>query len=132
MKDMLPEYIDELEHYDVDMLEHNLDNNAKDYKVSSLDGALVVIKSLLNKTLRRLGVDISSNSGERDVDAMLRTRDVKVEHRVNYDGDDVWRNGLYVYKGMDLVAFISEPIYRKAGLFDIDRTPSIVVRAALQ
>lgn len=121
MKDMMPEYVDELKDYDIDMLEHNLDKNAKDYNAGAAP-------ELLFKTLKKLGVDISES--EESVDAAMKKNGVKVEHRTNYD--DTWRNGTYIYKGMDLAGFISEPLFKKPGFFDINRSPSVVVRAALQ
>jgi len=132
MKNMMPEYVDELKGYDIDMLEHNLDKNAKDYKVDDLKSATLVIQSLLDKALKKVGVNIAEDSTEEGVDFLLKRHNVKVEHRKNYTGDDTWRNGIYVYKGMDLVGFISEPLFKKPDVFAIDRATHVVVRAALQ
>jgi len=132
MKDMQPEYVDELKDYDIDMLEHSLGKNAKDYKAIDLQGALVIMRNLLGSTLKKVGVQISKDSTSEDVDAKMKRNNVKVEHRMDYRFDDTWRNGLYVYKGMDLAGFISEPLRKQPSVFEIDRTPHIIVRAALQ
>ena len=59
MKDMQPEYVDELKDYDIDMLEHSLGKNAKDYKAIDLQDALVIMRNLLGSTLKKVGVQIS-------------------------------------------------------------------------
>ena len=130
MKNMMPEYVEELEAYDVDMLEHNLEKNAKDYKTDSIKEALEVILGLLDRTLKKIGVDVSGS--EETIDSEMEKHDVKVEHRKNYCDDETWRNGIYVYKGMDLTGFISEPLVKRTSVFELDRTPYVVVRAALQ
>lgn len=132
MKNMIPEYVDELKRYDIDMLEHNLNRNAKDYTASSPMEAFSIIRRLLDKTLKKAGVDISKDSSEDAVDALLKKTNVRVEHRVHYQADDVWRNGVYVYKAMDLLGFISEPLLKRPSAFDLNMTPYVVVRAALQ
>ena len=132
MKDMLPEYVDELKPYDIGMLEHNLSRNAKDYKTTNVRKALLIIQDLLDKTLKKVGINISEDSSATAVDAALAKNNVKVEHRAKYSDEDSWRNGIYVYKGMDLVGFISEPLYKKPSIFEIDITPFVFVRAALQ
>jgi len=132
MKNMMPEYVDELNAYDIDMLEHNLNRNAKDYKADNMDGAIGLIKGLLGETLNKVGVVFSSDSSAESVDEQLKETNVKVEHRSHYQEDDAWRNGIYVYKGMDLTGFISEPLVKRPSVFELDRAPYVVVRAALQ
>jgi hypothetical protein len=132
MKNMMPEYVDELKRYDMDMLEHNLDRNAKDYTASDPKEAFNIVRHLLDKTLKRTGVDISKDSSEEAVDALLEKTNVRVEHRSNYQEDDAWRNGIYIYKGMDLAGFISEPLIKRPGVFEPGKPPYVVVRAALQ
>jgi len=132
MKNMMPEYVDELKDYDIDMLEHNLGRNSRDYKANNMKDAIDIIRGLLGKTLNKAGVVFSSNSSAESVDKQLKETNVKVEHRSHYQENDVWRNGIYVYKGMDLMGFISEPLIKNHGVFDINRAPYLMVRAALQ
>jgi len=132
MKNMMPEYVDELKAYDVDMLEHNLDRNAKDHTAKTPIEAFGIVRDLLDKTLKKAGVDISEDSTEAAVDSLLEKTNVKVEHRSHYQEDDTWRNGVYIYKGMDLLGFISEPLVKRPSVFELDRTPYVVVRSALQ
>ncbi len=132
MKNMMPEYVSELKAYDIDMLEHNLDKNAEDHKAKSPKEAFDIIQQLLDKTLKRAGVNISEDSSADVVDSLLKKTNVKVEHRSHYQEDDTWRNGVYIYKGMDLMGFISEPLVKRPSVFELDRTPYVVVRSALQ
>lgn len=131
MKDMLPEYIDELKGYDIDMLAHNLDRKAKDYQANDIGHAMTIIRKLLTKALNSVGITITKDSNEKNIDITLKQGNVKVEHRTNYKDDDIWRNGIYVYKNMDLIGFISVPLVKKPSFLEINKRPSIIVRSTV-
>lgn len=132
MKNMLPEYVDELAPYDVDMLEHSLNKNAKDYTVKNIREARSLAVGLIDKAIKRAGVFITPNDTEISVKRTLKKQVVKIENRKGYSGDDAWRNGTYVYKGMELIGFISEPLYKRASILAINQSAEVVVRAAIQ
>ena len=131
MKNMMPEYVDELKPYDIDMLEHNLDKNAKDHIVKTIYDIGRITHELIFGTLKKIGVPVSEFSSGESIDALLKKHGVKVECR-RYSGDDEWRSGTYIYKGMDLVGFVSIPLFKKPSMFEINRTPQTVIRVALQ
>jgi hypothetical protein len=81
--------------------------NANRYFFVSMKRAAFFIGDCLKKTLDRLGVRILEGMHPKFVDRMLTNHKVEVENRKHYEGQDAWKQGLYIYKDGELVTFIS-------------------------
>jgi hypothetical protein len=61
------------------------------------------------------------NPSEKRVRKAMDRLGVRIEDRQNYNGENSWRNGLYIYKKGELVAFISSIVHDKPSPFAINR-----------
>ena len=111
--------LDEIAANDLEMVKYAI-KNAKKYNFGKdMKKAVNFVRMCLGKTLVSLGIPHPQpppnvNSYEAKVrhaaklDKAMREKQVKVEHRNKYRGNDMWRCGLYVYLRDELVAFISD------------------------
>ncbi len=61
-------------------------------------------------------------------DMLMKRHRAKIESRVKYKTqEDSWKNGIYVFKRDELVAFISQMFVYKPGKFKIDQNRYIAV-----
>lgn len=81
--------------------------NARRHRFFNPKQAFAFQGDCLKKTLDRLGVEITPLTHPKIVDRMMVSKDVVVEYREAYKGEDNWRNGIYVYQRGELVSFIS-------------------------
>lgn len=82
--------------------------NAKRYYFVTQNEAFKFRGACLKDSLTYLGIHLSATVNPKFVDKMLKGNGVQVENREHhYQGPDAWRNGLYIYKRGELVAFIS-------------------------
>ncbi|MHC4417212.1 MAG: hypothetical protein ACYSU6_01355 [Planctomycetota bacterium] len=111
--------LSEMAENDAYMVEERI-KGASSYFFISMSQALKFVHACMKKTLDRLGVKVRPDSEPRFVDRMLKNRKVQVEHRNKYKGVDGWRNGIYIYKDGELIAFISTVLKRhKEGKVDM-------------
>lgn len=101
--------LDEMATTDAEMLERCY-KKSDHYDFKTVYQCQRFIAECLRATLKKFGIEISGAANPAAVDAAMRTHGVKVEHRLDYHGDDQWKKGLYIYKDSELVAFISHPL----------------------
>lgn len=121
--------LDELQSNDIEMLRDAI-KNAKKYNFGKdMKKAVNFVRMCLGKTLVSLGIPHPQpppnvNSYEAKVrhaaklDKAMREKQVKVEHRNKYRGNDMWRCGLYIYQRGELVTFISDVLTQRSTEFD--------------
>jgi len=98
--------LDEIKADDISMLEDAL-KGKKEHWFSKPNEAMRYIGDRLFKILGRLGVKVKKGMDWRMVQAQLGAHNVRVENR-DYEGDDEWRSGIYVYKDDQLAGWISK------------------------
>jgi len=121
--------LDEIAANDLEMVKDAI-KNAKKYNFGKdMKKAVAFIKLCLGRTLVSLGLPHPQpppnvNSYEArirhaaKIDKAMREKQVKVEHRNKYRGNDMWRCGLYVYQRDELVTFISDVLTQRSTEFD--------------
>jgi len=121
--------IDEIAANDLEMVKDAI-KNAKKYNFGKdMKKAVNFVRMCLGKTLVSLGIPHPQpppnvNSYEAKVrhaaklDKAMREKQVKVEHRNKYRGNDMWRYGLYIYQRGELVCFISDVLTQRSTEFD--------------
>lgn len=86
---------------------------AKRYAFADARKAISFVGACVKTVLHSLGIEDPAilNPADPIVERMQRERGVHVERRKHYDSSgDVWRNGFYIYKDDELIAFIGEPL----------------------
>jgi hypothetical protein len=110
--------LDDLAANDLEMAKYAV-KNAKRYGFNTPIAAQKFVGYCVDMTLRRCGVTViqgmpapvlQKNMDEEHVSIESRTRDVGGGPGSFYRGDDAWRNGLYIFKAGELVAFVSVPM----------------------
>ena len=121
--------IDEIASNDLEMTKEAI-KKAKKYNFGKdMKKAVAFIKLCLGRTLVSLGLPHPQpppnvNSYEArirhaaKIDKAMREKQVKVEHRNKYRGNDMWRCGLYIYQRDELVTFISDVLTQRSTEFD--------------
>lgn len=121
--------LDEIAANDLEMVKYAI-KNAKKYNFGKdMKKAVAFIKLCLGRTLVSLGLPHPQpppnvNSYEArirhaaKIDKAMREKQVKVEHRNKYRGNDMWRCGLYIYQRDELVTFISDVLTQRSTEFD--------------
>lgn len=106
--------IDEIQENDLEMTRDAIKNANKYHFGSNKIAALHFIKKAMDNTLRFLGVVVSVPNSpaarlryEKGLDKMLNDKQIRIENRTQYRGQDAWRCGLYIYQRDELVAFVS-------------------------
>jgi len=97
---------------DIDALKALLSRKQYEHWFPSAEKALQFIGIALFLFLdKRLKIKVKPNmvanpGAHKFLDKLMRKNGVKVENRAYDEQEDTWRNGLYVYKNEELVAFI--------------------------
>jgi len=122
--------LDELEQNDIAMTQDAI-KDAKRYVFNTAVAAQAFVGRCLETTLKRCGCPVFQGADKDILQRQMDQNKVQVENRSKapapgygsfYKGADAWRNGLYVYKAGELVAFISVPMVDiQAGLAIDDR-----------
>lgn len=103
--------LSEIAENDTYMVEETI-RNADRFFFYSLVSAQRFVGACMKNTMDYIGVKIRPNMHEKMVDRLLKSHKVQVEHRNKYQDEDAWRNGIYIYKNGELVAFISTVLER--------------------
>lgn len=121
--------IDEIAANDLEMVTDAI-KNAKSYGFGKdMKKAANFVRHCLGRTFVNLGLPHpapppNANSYEARVrhaakiDKAMREKQVRVEHRNKYRGNDAWRCGIYVYQRDELVCFISDVLTVRQTEFD--------------
>lgn len=81
--------------------------NSKRHKFFDREKAFQFTGHCVKTTLDRLGVKIRPGIHPKIAERLMKTQKVIIEGRKNYRGEDIWRNGIYIYKSGELAAFVS-------------------------
>lgn len=103
--------------------------NAKKYNFGQdVAKAKAFIGACLDKSLKRCGLTASPHMKPKMVDMLMKRCKIKIESRSKYkDPKDAWKNGIYVYKGDQLAAFISQIFVYRPHYLKIDQQRYIAV-----
>ena len=99
--------LDEIASYDLEMTKDAI-KNANKISFHDNRSAQLFVMACIKATLRSLGLPDFEKTPVEDLDRLQAERNIKIEHRKRYRGEDEWRSGIYIYKDDVLVSFISE------------------------
>lgn len=116
--------LDEIAANDLEMTRDAIKNANKYSFGPDAKKAALFVRSCLERTFIHLGMTSprppeNCNSGPArlrhaaKLDKEMREKQVRVEHRNKYTGNDTWRCGIYVYQRDELVAFISDVLMQR-------------------
>lgn len=98
--------LDEIAANDLEMTKDAI-KNSKRYKFFDPKQAFAFTGQCMKNTLDHIGVKIVTGMHGKMAQRIMDRNKVQIESRKKYQGDDQWRNGIYIYKAGELVAFIS-------------------------
>ena len=98
----------EIAENDAEMFDHIVIRNARRVQFTSRKQAHEFMKECLKATIELCGVRNAAEMNPKELDAAEQWHGIKIEHRDRYRCDDEWRNGFYIYKHDELVAFTSD------------------------
>ena len=93
--------------------------NAKRYVFNTAQQCESFRGHCMGVTMKRIGIVVAPGMDAKFLEKKMKKEKIVIENRVKdphgglgsfYKGQDAWRNGLYVYKAGELVAFISCPM----------------------
>ena len=115
----------DIEDYDLDNLKYIL-QNVKEMKFTELNQVTEFSGLCMNAALQKHDINLNvaiqmSNDPEYEdvgaaIDTLMKAKNVRVEERMNYDGEDRWRCGFYIYKNNEITDFIGAPYKEDAVL----------------
>jgi hypothetical protein len=97
--------LDDLKEKDID----NLENLMKGRVHRLFSNKLAVTRftsAMVFGTLEKIGMTMNPNMTGEQAEACMKAQHIKIEPRGNYQGDDAWRAGTYIYKNNEIVTFI--------------------------
>jgi len=121
--------LDEIAANDLEMVKEAI-KSAKKYSFGKdMKKAVNFVRHCLGRTFVNLGMPHpapppNANSPEAKIrhaaklDKAMREKQVRIEHRNKYRGNDAWRCGIYVYQRDELVCFISDVLTQRKTEFD--------------
>lgn len=121
--------LDEVAENDQEMHKEAI-KNARRYFFKNAWSAQAFVGKCIEVTLKRLGCVVIQGMPAGRLQGLMDEKKIQIENRngmYSFDNDDFWRNGLYIFKAGELVAFISVPMQRAPGKFDIDQKTGIFV-----
>lgn len=99
--------LDDIKSNDID----NLDVMLRDAKFRFFPdhrSAFAFIGHAVFSRLRDLGMTVREATDHRRADEWMERNSVRIETR-DYEGEDEWRSGTYIYKGGEIVGFVTAP-----------------------
>lgn len=106
--------LDEISDNDLAMVKDAIKNANKYSFGKNKQQAMAFFKHCMDITLKRCEITVNPPKGtyarelyEKVLDKQMAEGGILIEHRNKYRANDMWRNGLYVFKNGELVAFIS-------------------------
>jgi hypothetical protein len=99
--------LDQIKADDIGQLEDIL-KQAKEHWFNDVRHAMHFQGEMLFKELRRHGVTVREGMDWRLVDRQLNAQHVRVENRDYEQEEDKWREGIYIYKHDELIAWIQK------------------------
>ena len=107
--------LDDLKSKDID----NLENVMKGRVRRLFDNKLEVtrfVSAMTFGTLEKIGMPMNPSMTGDQADAAMKAQHIKIEPRGNYQGEDQWRAGTYIYKDNEIVTFIGGAKLNKIAL----------------
>ena len=121
--------MDELRENDIEMTKDAI-RNAKRYVFRTPRQAQAFVGQCVQMTLNHCGLMILEGMPAELVQRKMDENKVQVENRTKdphggsgpfYKGGDSWKNGLYIYKKGELVAFVSAPMIENDNPFALNK-----------
>ena len=121
--------LDEIAANDLEMTKDAI-KNAKKYNFGhDMKKAVNFVRDCLGRTLVSLGMthpapppncnsQLAKIRHAAKLDKEMREKQIKIEHRNRYTGNDAWRCGAYIYQRGELVCFISDVLTQRKTEFD--------------
>jgi hypothetical protein len=100
--------IGEIADNDVEMFDHIVIRNTRKVTFNNEKQALAFMFRCLKAAIKHCGVKDADKMSSIELETAEKWHGIKVEHRDYYRADDDWRNGFYIYKKDELVAFTSD------------------------
>ena len=107
--------LDEVAENDLEMTLEAIKGANKFHFGNNMQKAVLFVRSCLDNTLRYLGIVISLPQSKeareryaKKLDKLMEEKQIRIESRNKYRGQDQWRCGIYVYCRDELAAFISD------------------------
>jgi hypothetical protein len=109
--------LDEIRDNDIAMVADAIKNANRYHFGRDMQKASLFVRDCMDRTLKRCGIKVqlpASRTKEalaeyaKRLDKEMHDKQVKIETRRNYTGNDQWRCGVYIYQRDELVAFISD------------------------
>jgi len=116
--------LDEIADNDLEMTRDAIKNSSRYNFGPDMKKAVQFVRQCLDVTFKRLGMMspqpppncISPASRTRfaeKLDAEMKEKQIRIEHRNKYTGDEIWRCGIYIYQKDVLVCFISDVLTKR-------------------
>ena len=99
--------LDEAAANDAEMFKAQI-KNAKKYTFTDPKVAIKFVGACIGGTLDYLGIGGSYNIPPKMLDRIQESKGIIIEHRTNHSGDDIWKNGIYIFQKDILATFISD------------------------
>ena len=109
---------------DRDNFEHMKEKYGNVYKFSNADAAGMCMAKFIDKIVRKSGVKIRPGMDAKRIDRMLASKNVRIEHRVYGEEEELYRSGVFIYDNKEISGFVSNPFYQVS---DIDLLPAFYV-----
>ena len=118
--------LDEIAANDLEMAKDAI-KNAKKFTFYNPRAAIRFTGECVKATLIRMGLPNFEKIPQKLLKKIQKEKKIKVEHRARYQGENFWRNGIYIYKDDILVAFISEVLVpnQKPRLISLPGRPTL-------
>jgi hypothetical protein len=121
----MPEYqsnwtLGEIEGHDAENLKQLTKKQARTYTFKTVKDVQAFTMEAINKALEKHGISLHTaaeygmSKGKMDTagDAfqyLMDEKNVRVEERMQYEGEDAWRCGVYIYKDNEIADFLQAP-----------------------
>jgi hypothetical protein len=113
--EFLDDTLDDIKERDIE----NLEDLMKGRVHRLFDNKLAVTRftsAMVFGTLEKIGMVMNAKMTGEQADEVMKLRGIKIEPRGNYQGDDAWRAGTYIYKDNEIVTFIGGARLNKIAL----------------
>ena len=97
--------LDDLKERDIDNLEHVMKGRVRRLFTSKLE-VTRFMSAMLFGTLAKIGMNMDPSITGDQAQKIFDDLGIKIEPRGDYQGDDEWRAGTYIYKNNEIVTFI--------------------------
>ena len=97
--------LDDLKAKDIDNLESVMKGRVRRLFDSKLEVTRFT-SAMVFGTLEKIGMYMNPSITGETAEKLMSELGIKIEPRGNYQGDDAWRAGTYIYKNNEIVTFI--------------------------